>query len=72
MKKQLQTIFEEITAIQDRLLEIINTQEEIHDGRSEKWQESEKGEAFMSQIELLNEIHENLDNAGAGILEITE
>lgn len=72
MKKELKNIFDELSVLQDRLMALINDQEEKFDAKSEKWQESEKGEEAQHQIELLGEIHENMDNAGAGILEITE
>lgn len=70
MSKILKRISEQLDAMQDELANEISKMEEIYESRSEKWQESEKGQEMQTKIDTLQEAHENLDNCGGALLEV--
>lgn len=72
MSKELKAIQEKLSELQDRIFAEADKCEATFSSRSEKWQESEKGEALKAKEEKLNEVHEYLDNAGGLLLEILE
>ena len=68
--KKLKTIFSKIEALQDELQEIYDRADETYNNRSDRWQESDAGNAEAERISHLDNaisdiasLLENLDNA---------
>ena len=61
--KYLQNMLEEINAQISSVEELHDKYEEEYDNRSERWQESEKGEAFYEMVENLDSLMQSLDEA---------
>lgn len=59
--KQIVFLLEQIQLNKDLLQEILDDLQNQFDEKSELWQESEKGEAFQSEIDSLEEIIGNLE-----------
>jgi conjugal transfer/entry exclusion protein len=70
MSKELRSIQEALSALQDRIYQQADKAEDTYNSRSDNWQNGEKGEALQAKIDTLNSIHENLDDAIAGLLEL--
>lgn len=69
MSKKIKEIQEKLSALQDMLNEEACRLDEVYESRSEKWQDSEKGEEWKEKSELLNEAHDYLDNCGGALLQ---
>jgi len=52
----MKTTIKLLEQLQEHLEPLISEREESFENRSEKWQESEKGEAFYEKTEKLQEI----------------
>lgn len=61
----------QLSLLQDDLADFIGQCEEYFDDRTEKWQESDAGQAWQEKIQNLNEAHENIDDARAAFLAFT-
>ncbi len=55
------TTLNQLEKIKEKLGEKIEEREFTFDERSEKWQDSEKGEAFQEKTDELQEVFDNLD-----------
>jgi hypothetical protein len=56
----MKTTIKQMEALQESLEELIATREGQFEDRSEKWQESEKGEEFMERTDRLQEMLDEL------------
>ena len=63
MKKRINKILDTLADAQMELADIIEEREEIFENRSEKWQESEKGDEYQGYTEQLQEIANSLEYA---------
>ena len=57
-KKRVQSLIEEIQLVFDMTEDVLNEFQTYYDERSEKWQESERGESFQ---DLLNDLTDTQD-----------
>lgn len=62
-KETYSTSLDEILRVKEVLDDIKTHKEATYDNRSEKWQESEKGEAAKEEIDSLDEIVDYLESA---------
>lgn len=65
MKREqlIQAALDHISSARDILQPQLEASEATFESRSEKWQESEKGEELQSKIESLTDIINDLENA---------
>lgn len=65
MKKKIDKITDKLIALQEELEEMAQEAQETYDNRTERWQESEKGEAYADMISALedaaNSVHDAYD-----------
>jgi hypothetical protein len=61
--KKLKSIFAKFEGLKADLEEIHSKAQDTYDGRSEKWQESEKGQAEYERISNLESAMSDLENA---------
>lgn len=50
-------------ALHDELQDVYDRYQELYDGKSEKWQESAKGEALQAWLSTLEDVLSGLDTA---------
>lgn len=70
LTKGKDTLSDAITAMKEVLEKTIDRAQEYFDERSEKWQESEKGNAYQSWIDAMEEKLEALDSIESDIDEL--
>ena len=69
-RKELDTTHSELQDIKSRLETIQNAMQDSYDGKSEKWQEGEKGEAFKEKLDKLEETVGGFDDIIANVEEL--
>ena len=63
MKKRINKILDTLMTAQSQLADLIEEREEIYSNRSEKWQESDKGDEYQGYTDQLQEIADGLEYA---------
>lgn len=68
-KTEIEAMRERLEEIKNEFEDIQSDEQEVFDGRSEKWQESEKGEAFQNQLDEIGNVMNALDDSYSGVEE---
>lgn len=71
-RKKLTMLLKNITEIQDRLVDVIQEEEEAYSGLHESQQDSTRGHAMEEALEKMNEAHSLLDDAGGALLSLVD
>ena len=70
VKNELAGMMETLEALQSRVEEIHNDEEEAWEAHSESWQESERGEAAYDVIDNLDSLMQSIEEARDALEEV--
>lgn len=65
--KRIKAIADKLSELQSELTAIKDDAQDYFDSRSEKWQESEKGETAQEEIERIEEFADEIENINIDI-----
>ena len=70
-KKEMKRIFGELETVKEDLQTMYNSLEEEMEEKSEKWRESEAGEAAQAELDNIQQCMDGIENAWDTIQEYT-